>query len=77
MSYKYIHKAEQIKSCLEHLQFPFFLLFYFFYKIKITFELHTSFNDVNDFVIGALTADFTFGDVSLDIRLVFSLLGDR
>ncbi|KAE9526881.1 hypothetical protein AGLY_013529, partial [Aphis glycines] len=37
-------------------------------------ELETSFNDVNDFVIGVLTADFTFGDISLDIRLVFSLL---
>jgi len=49
----------------------------FFTKIKITSELDTSFNDVNDFVIGVLTADFTFGDISLDIRLVFSLLGVR
>jgi len=60
------------KAILNIYNFPFV-----FIKIKITSELDTSFNDVNDFVIGVLTADFTFGDISLDIRLVFSLLGVR
>lgn len=65
-------KQNKLKAIKNIYNFPFV-----FTKIKITSELDPSFNDVNDFVIGVLTADFTFGDISLDIRLVFSLLGVR